>query len=127
MIVFSFTIQSSDKKAVHAELPFFILPFLFLKNESIYAIMQERLSEKKEITMKKDLHLICNAPIDPVWQWEWEEGACETLSTFITTSSSTNRTSILGRSGINHPCICIITIWTFHLFILPVKNPYITF
>ena len=32
--------------------------------------------------MKKDLHLICNAHIDPVWQWEWEEGACETLSTF---------------------------------------------
>ena len=44
--------------------------------------MQARLSEKKEITMKKDLHLICNAHIDPVWQWEWEEGACETLSTF---------------------------------------------
>ncbi|MBR6745631.1 MAG: alpha-mannosidase [Clostridia bacterium] len=32
--------------------------------------------------MKKNLHLICNAHIDPVWQWEWEEGACETLSTF---------------------------------------------
>ena len=32
--------------------------------------------------MEKDLHLICNAHIDPVWQWEWEEGACETLSTF---------------------------------------------
>ena len=32
--------------------------------------------------MKKDLHLICNAHLDPVWQWEWEEGACETLSTF---------------------------------------------
>ena len=32
--------------------------------------------------MKKDLHLICNAHLDPVWQWEWEEGAAETLSTF---------------------------------------------
>jgi alpha-mannosidase len=32
--------------------------------------------------MKKELHLICNAHIDPVWQWEWEEGAAETLSTF---------------------------------------------
>ncbi len=32
--------------------------------------------------MKKTLHLICNAHIDPVWQWEWEEGACETISTF---------------------------------------------
>lgn len=32
--------------------------------------------------MGKRLHLICNAHIDPVWQWEWEEGAAETLSTF---------------------------------------------
>lgn len=32
--------------------------------------------------MSKELHLICNAHIDPIWQWEWEEGACETLSTF---------------------------------------------
>ena len=30
----------------------------------------------------KTIHLICNAHIDPVWQWEWEEGAAETLSTF---------------------------------------------
>ncbi|MBP9989181.1 MAG: alpha-mannosidase, partial [Ruminococcus sp.] len=26
--------------------------------------------------------LICNAHLDPVWQWEWEEGAAEALSTF---------------------------------------------
>lgn len=32
--------------------------------------------------MPKKLHLICNAHIDPVWQWEWEEGAAEALSTF---------------------------------------------
>ena len=32
--------------------------------------------------MNKKLHLICNAHLDPVWQWEWEEGAAETLSTF---------------------------------------------
>ncbi|MBR2022029.1 MAG: alpha-mannosidase [Clostridia bacterium] len=32
--------------------------------------------------MAKKLHLLCNAHIDPVWQWEWEEGAAETLSTF---------------------------------------------
>ena len=31
---------------------------------------------------RKKLHLICNAHIDPIWQWEWEEGAAETLSTF---------------------------------------------
>lgn len=30
----------------------------------------------------KKLHLICNAHIDPIWQWEWEEGASTALSTF---------------------------------------------
>lgn len=34
--------------------------------------------------MKRRVHLICNAHIDPMWQWEWEEGAAETLSTFRT-------------------------------------------
>lgn len=28
------------------------------------------------------MHLICNAHLDPVWLWEWEEGAAEALSTF---------------------------------------------
>jgi alpha-mannosidase len=28
------------------------------------------------------VHLICNAHLDPVWLWEWEEGAAEALSTF---------------------------------------------
>jgi len=34
--------------------------------------------------MKKrpTLHLICNAHLDPVWQWRWEEGCSEALSTF---------------------------------------------
>lgn len=32
--------------------------------------------------MKNNLHLICNAHIDPVWLWEIEEGVAETLSTF---------------------------------------------
>ncbi len=30
------------------------------------------------------VHLLCNAHLDPVWLWEWEEGAAETLSTFRT-------------------------------------------
>ena len=30
----------------------------------------------------KSLHLICNAHLDPVWLWEWEEGAAEAISTF---------------------------------------------
>ncbi len=32
--------------------------------------------------MGKHIHLICNAHLNPVWQWEWEEGAAEVLSTF---------------------------------------------
>ena len=34
--------------------------------------------------MKKILHLICNSHIDPVWQWDWDEGVSATLSTFYT-------------------------------------------
>jgi len=28
------------------------------------------------------VHLICNAHLDPVWQWRWEEGAAEAVTTF---------------------------------------------
>ena len=31
---------------------------------------------------KPILHLICNAHLDPVWQWRWEEGAAEAVTTF---------------------------------------------
>ena len=31
---------------------------------------------------KPKVHLICNAHLDPVWQWRWEEGCSEALSTF---------------------------------------------
>ncbi|MBQ7906633.1 MAG: alpha-mannosidase [Clostridia bacterium] len=31
---------------------------------------------------KKRFHLICNAHIDPIWQWDWPEGVSATLSTF---------------------------------------------
>ncbi|MCP4177652.1 MAG: alpha-mannosidase [bacterium] len=30
----------------------------------------------------RKIHLVCNAHLDPVWLWEWEEGAAETISTF---------------------------------------------
>jgi alpha-mannosidase len=33
---------------------------------------------------KTKIHLVCNAHLDPVWLWEWEEGAGEALSTFRT-------------------------------------------
>lgn len=31
---------------------------------------------------KKKVHLICNAHIDSIWQWGWQEGASSALSTF---------------------------------------------
>lgn len=34
--------------------------------------------------MKRRIHLICNAHLDPVWLWEWQEGAAEAISTFRT-------------------------------------------
>lgn len=37
-----------------------------------------------ENELKKDLFLICNAHLDPVWLWEWEEGAAAAISTFRT-------------------------------------------
>ena len=30
----------------------------------------------------KKLHLVCNAHLDPVWMWDWHEGAASALSTF---------------------------------------------
>ncbi len=35
----------------------------------------------KEFFVKK-LHLVCNAHLDPVWMWDWDEGACAALGTF---------------------------------------------
>lgn len=28
------------------------------------------------------LHLVCNSHLDPVWQWDWDEGAAAALATF---------------------------------------------
>ncbi len=30
----------------------------------------------------KTIHLVCNAHLDPVWLWQWQEGAAEAISTF---------------------------------------------
>ena len=30
----------------------------------------------------KELHLICNAHLDPVWQWDWNEGMASAIATF---------------------------------------------
>jgi alpha-mannosidase len=33
---------------------------------------------------KPVVHLVCNAHLDPIWMWTWEEGAREAISTFRT-------------------------------------------
>ncbi len=38
----------------------------------------------------KELHLICNAHLDPVWQWDWNEGATAALATFYAASDMAN-------------------------------------
>ena len=30
----------------------------------------------------KEVFLICNAHIDPIWQWDWQEGASAAVATF---------------------------------------------
>lgn len=30
----------------------------------------------------KKLHLICNAHLDPVWMWDWDDGMATALATF---------------------------------------------
>lgn len=37
---------------------------------------------KADRDRKKRVHLVCNAHLDPVWLWTWEEGLAEALSTF---------------------------------------------
>ena len=32
----------------------------------------------------KQIHLLCNAHLDPVWLWQWEEGVTEAIATFRT-------------------------------------------
>jgi alpha-mannosidase len=39
----------------------------------------------------RKVHLVCNAHIDPVWLWEWPEGAGEALSTFRTAAEFCER------------------------------------
>jgi len=39
----------------------------------------------------KAVYLICNAHLDPVWLWEWQEGAAEAISTFRTAAELCER------------------------------------
>lgn len=45
---------------------------------------EKKTSKPATNALKPRLHLICNAHIDPYWQWDWEEGAAVTVSTFRT-------------------------------------------
>lgn len=49
----------------------------FLKQRKILLLKDEQ-----EIKMKKNIILVCNAHLDPVWQWTAEEGIGAAISTF---------------------------------------------
>ncbi len=44
--------------------------------------IREWMEDKMENRKPKRIHMICNAHIDPIWQWDWPEGVSATLSTF---------------------------------------------
>ena len=50
----------------------------------------------------KQIHLICNAHLDPVWLWEREEGVAATISTFRTAAElcENNRTFIFNHNEV---------------------------
>jgi len=49
---------------------------------------------------KKKVYLLCNSHLDPVWQWQWQEGAAETLSTFRTAAElcEQNKTFVFNHN-----------------------------
>jgi len=51
---------------------------------------------------RKNIHLLCNAHLDPVWLWEWEEGAAEAISTFRTAAQlcEQNETFIFNHNEV---------------------------
>lgn len=49
------------------------------KKEQIKEQIKER---QKELSAKKELYMIGNSHIDPVWFWTWEEGMQEVKATY---------------------------------------------
>lgn len=43
---------------------------------------KERRSKIMNNNERNRIHLLCNAHLDPVWLWRWDEGAAEAISTF---------------------------------------------
>ena len=54
--------------------------------------------------MKKILHLICNSHIDPVWQWDWDEGASAALSTFYAACNLLDKYDFISSIEISLQC-----------------------
>lgn len=53
-----------------------------MKRHIIIIAKKYGLSEVREIRIMKRLHLICNAHLDPIWQWTWDEGLSAVIATF---------------------------------------------
>ena len=52
------------------------------KKAAAVTCVHDELSDFSCVSPKLTVHLICNAHLDPVWQWRWDEGASEALATF---------------------------------------------
>lgn len=71
----------------------FNLPFLNLQICKFMLNLKHERMYKHQTTgglimdKKQRVHLICNAHIDPIWQWDWQEGASAVLSTFRSAST----------------------------------------
>ena len=57
-------------------------------------IMTRRMEKKKEV---KKLFLVCNAHLNPVWMWDWQEGAAEAISTFYSAAELADEFDYLER------------------------------
>ena len=57
------------------------------------AAVDETTGTEEPRSGKPTVHLICNAHLDPVWQWRWEEGASEAVATFRVAAAHPGRAS----------------------------------
>ena len=68
----------------YSHLEILVRSVLYLKYKRLQKHLKCPQNEEGNSMATKRFHLVCNAHLDPVWLWEWEEGAAEALSTFRT-------------------------------------------
>ena len=61
-----------------------------LRDRDSQRLLEVIFQRNKEEEYMKNVYLIANAHLDPVWLWRWEEGYAEALSTFRTAAELTD-------------------------------------